>query len=168
MTNVPGTTKAPCVNCREAVEISERYAHGDHIRCGACGTDHKLLRGNKLRLVIGDVGPLRDALGQNEQLLRRLESELAHARGSFGIGVNGGLIGVGFAVYRVAIHGADISTSLVVSSVLVALVTGALLEGANWLFLAKRQRIDVLTREIEEARADASRLRAQIRDATRI
>jgi len=35
----PGTAKAPCVNCREAVEISDRYAHGDHIRCGACGTD---------------------------------------------------------------------------------------------------------------------------------
>jgi len=88
MANVPGTAKAPCVNCREAVEISERYAQGDHIRCGACGTDHKIVRGDKVRLVIGDVAPLRDALAQNEQAVRRLQSDLALARGSFGIGAN--------------------------------------------------------------------------------
>jgi hypothetical protein len=167
MTNVSGSAKAPCVNCRETVEVSERYAQGDHIRCGACGTDHKILRGDRVRIVLADVGPLREALTQNQQLVSRLESDLARARGSIGIGANGGLIGVGFAVYQVAINGADISTSLIVGSVLVALVTGALLEGTNWLFLAKRQKIDTLSREIEEARADASRLRAQIRDATR-
>jgi hypothetical protein len=167
MTNVPGTAKAPCVNCREAVEISARYAQGDHIRCGSCGTDHKILRGDRIRLVLADVTPLRDALAQNEQLVRRLESELAQARGSFRIGGNGFGIGVIFALYRIAIDGAPISKSLIAGSILIALVSGALLEGANWLFLAKRHQIDTLTREIAEAQADASRLRAQIRDATR-
>lgn len=167
MANVPGTAKAPCVNCREAIEISERYAQGDHIRCGACGTDHKILRGDRVRLVLADVAPLREALVQNEQLVARLQSELARARASLGVGANGVGIGVIFALYRIAIDGAPISASLVVGSVLVALVSGALLEGANWLFLAKRQKIDVLTREIGEARADAARLRSQIRDATR-
>src|SRR5512138_2708877 len=80
MTNVPGTAKAPCVNCREAIEVSARYAQGDHVRCGACGTDHKLLRGDRIRLVLADVAPLREALAQNEQLVARLESELARAR----------------------------------------------------------------------------------------
>ncbi len=167
MTSVPGTAKAPCVNCREAVEIPERYAQGDHIRCGACGTDHKLVRGDKLRLVIADVGPLRDALGQNEQLVRRLESDLAQARASLGIGANGFGIGVIFLVYRLAIAGDTLSTALVVGAVLIALVSGALLEGANWLFLAKRHKIDSLSAELQEARADASRLRAQIRDSLR-
>jgi hypothetical protein len=167
MTNVPGMAKVPCVNCREAVEVSERYAQGDHIRCGACGTDHKILRGDRVRLVIGDVSPLRDALAQNAQLVNRLESDLARARASFGIGANGFGIGVIFAVYQVAIAGAPISKGLIVGSVLIALVSGGLLEGANWLFLAKRHVIDTLSRELEEARADASRLRAQIRDATR-
>ncbi len=167
MANVPGTAKAPCVNCREAVEVSERYAQGDHIRCGACGTDHKILRGDKVRLVIGDVAPLRDALVQNEQLVRRLQSDLALARGSFGIGANGFGIGVIFALYQIAIDGEPLSKSLIVNAILIALGSGALLEGANWLFLAKRHKIDRLTREIDEAQADASKLRAQIRDANR-
>jgi hypothetical protein len=167
MTNVPGTAKVPCVNCREAVEITERYAQGDHIRCGACGTDHKILRGDRVRLVLADVTPLRDALAQNQQLVNRLESDLAQARASLGIGVNGFGVGLIFAIYRVAIDGVPISTSLIVGSVLIALVSGALLEGANWLFLAKHHAIDVLTQERAEALADASRLRAQIRDATR-
>jgi hypothetical protein len=168
MTSVPGTTKAPCVNCREAVEISGRYAHGDHIRCGACDTDHKILRGDRIRLVLADVAPLRDALAQNQQLVNRLESDLARARGSFGVGANGFGVGVIFAVYRVAISGAPISKSLLIGSLAIALVSGLLLEAANWLFLAKRHAMNALTRELGEARADASRLRAQIRDATRI
>jgi hypothetical protein len=168
MTNVPGTTKVPCVNCREAVEITERYAQGDHIRCGACGTDHKILRGDRVRLVLGDVTPLRDALAQNQQLTRRLESDLARARASFGIGVNGIGVGLIFAVYRVAIDGVPLSMSLLTASLLIALVSGILLEAANWQFLAKRNVINALTQELDEARADASRLRVQIRDATRI
>jgi hypothetical protein len=120
-----------------------------------------------VRLVIGDVAPLRDALAQNERLLRRLQSDLALARGSFGIGANGFGIGVIFALYQIALDGEPLSRSLIVSAVLIGLGSGALLEGANWLFLAKRHKIDRLTQEIEEANADASRLRAQIRDATR-
>src|SRR5512141_40483 len=105
MTSVSGSAHAPCVNCRETVEVSERYAQGDHIRCGACGTDHKILRGDRVRIVIADVTPLRETLAQNQKLVSRLESDLARARGSIGIGANGGLIGVGFAVYQVAING---------------------------------------------------------------
>jgi hypothetical protein len=50
----------------------------------------------------------------------------------------------------------------------VALVTGALLELANWSFLAKRHRITRLSREVAEARAEATRLRAIEREATRV
>ena len=167
MATVPGTAVARCVHCRVDISVPERYAHGDHIKCGGCGTKHKVVRGDRLRLVLADVGPVRDALAQNQQLTTRLEAELAQARGSFGIGANGFGIGVIFALYQIAIDGEPLSKSLIVSAVLVALGSGVLLEGANWLFLAKRHKIDRLTGEIEEANAEASKLRAQIRDATR-
>ena len=93
------------------------YAHGDHIKCGACGTKHKVVRGDRLRLVLADIGPLRDALAQNEQLSTRLEAELAHARGSFGIGANGFGIGVVYALYQVGMRGAPIGKGLLWSIV---------------------------------------------------
>jgi hypothetical protein len=46
-------------------------------------------------------------------------------------------------------------------------LSGIGLEAANWLFLAKRQRITKLTEEIEAARTESAKLRQQIRDATR-
>ncbi|HXK10663.1 MAG TPA: hypothetical protein VMT70_13520 [Vicinamibacteria bacterium] len=166
--NETGSQKARCTHCREEVSVPDSYAHGDHIKCGACGTKHKVVRGDRLRLVLADVAPLRDALGQNQQLVDRLEAELAHARASFGIGANGIGIGVIFLVYQVGMRGAPLSTSLLVNAVAIALVSGLLLEAANWSFLAKRSAITRLSKEIEEARGEGAKLRQQIREATRI
>lgn len=168
MASETGSQKARCVHCREEVSVSDRYAHGDHIKCGACGTKHKVVRGDRLRLVIADVSPLRDTLGQNQQLVTRLEAELSHARASFGIGVNGVGIGVIFALYQVGMKGAPLSAGLLANTIAVALVSGLLLEAANWSFLAKRGAITRISRELEEARAEGQRLRQQIREATRV
>jgi hypothetical protein len=168
MTNETGSEKARCVHCREAVEVPSHYAHGDHIKCGACGTKHKVVRADRLRLVIADVSPLRDALGLNQQLVNRLEGELAHARASFGIGVNGIGIGVIFALYQVGVNGAALSTGLLANATGIAIVSGLLLEAANWSFLAKRSAITRISSELEEARAEGQRIRQQIREATRV
>ena len=168
MASETGDQKVRCLHCREEVSVSERYAHGDHIKCGSCGTKHKVVRTDRLRLVVADVGPLRDALGQNQQLVNRLEAELAHARASFGIGVNGIGIGVIFALYQVGMKGAPLSTNLLWDAVGIAVVTGLLLEAANWSFLAKRSAITRITGELEEARSEGNRIRQQLREASRV
>jgi len=168
MVSETGAPQVPCVNCREPISVPDRYAHGDHIVCGSCRTKHKVVRGDRLKLVLADVGPLRDALGQNEQLVRRLEAELARARASFGIGANGVGIGVIFAVYQVGVKGAPLSTNLLLSAVVIAIVSGLLLEAANWSFLAKRSAITRITEELEEARSEGVRIRHQLREATRV
>jgi hypothetical protein len=160
--------KARCVHCREEISVPDSYAQGDHVRCGSCKTKHKVVRGDRLRLVIADVAPLREALAQNQRLVDRLEAELSHARASFGIGVNGVGIGLIFALYQVGMKGAPLSASLLANAIGVALVSGLLLEAANWSFLAKRSAITRISRELEEARAEGQRLRQQIREATRV
>jgi len=168
MTSESGVSKARCVNCREEISVAERYAHGDHIKCGVCSTKHKVVRGDRLRLVIADVGPLRDALAQNERLVERLEAELAHARASLGIGANGFGIGVAYAVYQVGFNGAPIGTGLLWTSVGIAIFSGVLLEAANWSFLAKRSKMTRLAGELDEALAEGEKLRQQIREASRV
>jgi len=168
MTSETGAAKARCVHCREEISVADRYAHGDHIKCGVCGTKHKVVRGDRLRLVIADVGPLRDALAQNERLVERLEAELARAQASLGIGVNGIGIGVIYALYQVGVSGAPIGMSLLLTSVGIALFSGLLLEAANWSFLAKRSAMMRLGRELDEARAEGQKLRQQIREANRV
>lgn len=168
MAGETASQKGRCAHCREEVSVPDSYAHGDHVKCGSCGTKHKVVRGERLRLVLADVGPLRDTLGQNQQLVRRLEAELAHARASFGIGANGFGIGLIFAVYQVGMKGAPLSMTLLLNSLGIAIVSGLLLEAANWLFLAKRSAITRLSKELEEARGEGSRLRQQIREASRI
>jgi len=168
MSNGAKDATARCVHCREEIQVSGRYAHGDHVKCGVCGTDHKVVRGDRLRLVLADVGPLRDALAQNQQLVSRLEAELAHARGSFGLGANGIGIGVAFALYQIGWKGAAFDAGLIGNAVGVAVLTGALLELANWSFLAKRHSMTRLSAELVEVRAEGNRLRQLIRDATRL
>jgi len=163
-----GSQKARCTHCREEVSVPDSYAHGDHIKCGTCGTKHKVVRGDRLRLVISDVAPLRDALAQNQQLVGRLEADLADARASFGIGANGIGIGVIFVVYEVGMKGAPLSTNLLLNALGIAVVSGLVLEAANWSFLAKRNAMTRLSKELEEARGEGARLRQQIRDATRV
>ncbi len=168
MASETGSHHPRCIHCREEVSVPDHYAHGDHIKCGACGTKHKVVRGDRLRLVIADVSPLRDAIGQNQQLVNRLEADLARARGSFGLGANGVGIGVIFAVYQVGMNGAPLSAGLVANAVGIAVVSGLLLEAANWSFLAKRSAITRISRELDEARAEGLRLRQQVREATRV
>jgi hypothetical protein len=160
--------KARCVHCRTDVLVPDSYAHGDHIKCGSCGTKHKVVRADTLRLVLADVSPLREALQENERLVERLEDELRGARHSFGIGVNGIGIGVLFALWQVALREQAWSTELLSESVGIALISGALLEAANHLFLSKRQRITRLSAEVDEARTESRRLEKMIREATRV
>lgn len=159
---------ARCVNCRSEVTVPERYAHGDHIKCGTCGTQHKVLRGDVLRLVVADVAPLKDALRENERLIERLEDELRGARRSVGIGSNGVGIGVAYALWQVALQEQALDSGLLIRTLVVAVVSGAALELANLLFFAKRQRIRRLTAEIDEARGDGRLIQQKIREATRV
>ena len=168
MVGETGAPKVPCVNCREPISVPDRYAHGDHIACGACRTKHKVVRGDRLRLVLADVGPLRDALGQNEQLVSRLEGDLARVRSSYGIGANGILVGAAYAAYHVLVHDDPISVGLLVASAVIAIVSGILLELVNWSFLSKRSAMTRISGEIEEARAEGARIRQQMREATRV
>ena len=168
MASEAGAQTARCIYCREEVSVTDRYAHGDHVKCGACGTKHKVVRADRLRLVLADVGPLRDALGQNQKLVDRLEAELAHARASFGIGINGFGIGLIYALYQVGMNGYPLSTTLLLNATGIAVVTGVLLEAANWSFLAKRSAITRIDRELDEARSEGNRIRQQMREATRV
>jgi hypothetical protein len=162
-----GAATARCVHCREEISVPAQYAHGDHIVCGACKTNHKVVRGDRLRLVLADVTPLREALQQNEQLIKRLGAELAHARASFGIGANGIGIAVAFVVYQVGWKDVQLSLNLLLNAVGVAIVSGLLLEAANWAFLAKRSSITRLSQEIADAQTESHRIRQQIRDSPR-
>ena len=162
------TPKARCVYCRSEISVPASYAHGDHIKCGSCGTKHKVVRGEVLRLVLADVSPLQEALRANELHLDRLEAELAHARASFGIGANGLGIAVIFVLWRVTYGGEDWSVDLLWSAVGVAIGTGLLLELANYAFLAKRRAISRVLLEIETVQAENARLKQKIREATRL
>jgi len=105
---------------------------------------------------------------QNDQLVTRLEAELSHARGRFGLGANGLGIAVAFALYQVAVKEASLGKALLMEAVGVAVVSGILLEAANYLFLAKRQAITRLSAELEEARTQGVHLRQKIREAERV
>jgi hypothetical protein len=166
MTN--GVQKARCVHCRTEIAIPDSYAHGDHIKCGTCGTKHKVSRGEILRLVLADVTPLREALRENERMVERLEDEIRGARRSLGIGVNGLGIGVLYAIVQVGLNDAAITTRLAWESLGIALLVGIGLELANHLFLAKRQRIHRLTEELREAREAGRQLQKVIREAGRL
>jgi hypothetical protein len=167
MSTGAGAATAPCVHCREEISVPAQYAHGDHIVCGACKTNHKVVRGDRLRLVLADVTPLREALEQNQHLINRLDAELKQARASFGIGANGIGIAVAFVVYQVGWKDVPLSLNLFLNAAGIALVSGLLLEAANWAFLAKRSAMIRLSQEITEAQAQGQRIRQQIRDSTR-
>jgi hypothetical protein len=163
------TPKGRCIHCRTEIAVPDNYAHGTHIKCGTCRTEHKVVRGGeKLRLVLADTGPLREALAQNEAMIERLEAELAHARGSFGLGANGIGIAVAYALYQLAFKEATLSMGLLWSAVAVAVVSGALLEAANYLFFAKRLAILRISDHIREAQSEGAELRQKLREATRV
>jgi predicted RNA-binding Zn-ribbon protein involved in translation (DUF1610 family) len=168
MANEGAGSKVRCVSCREEISVPDQYAHGDHIACGTCGTKHKVVRGERLRLVMADVTPLRDALAQNQHMVNRIQAELAQARASLGIGANGIGLGVAFVIYQVGWKGEPLGMNLLWNAIGIALISGLLLEAANWAFLAKRQAMTRLSVELEEAQAEARQIRQKIRDATRL
>jgi hypothetical protein len=157
-----------CVNCRYEIAVPDTYAHGDHVKCGSCGTQHKVQRGEGLRLVLADVAPLKDAARANEQLIARLEEDLRAARSSFGIGANGIIVGVLYAGWLVAFKQQMLSVDLFQSALLVAAGTAVALEAANFLFLSKRRRMSRLAAEIQEAQEEGRRLQQKIREAGRV
>ena len=110
------TQKARCAECRTDISIPSTYAHGDHVKCATCQTRHKVVRsGEAVRLVLADVGPLKDALRANEMQQSRLEAELRHARASLGIGVPNGIgISVAYAIWQVGFKDRQIGMPLLV------------------------------------------------------
>jgi len=163
-----GVQKARCAHCRSEIVVPETYHHGDHIKCGSCGMRHKVSRGDVLRLVIADVAPLKEALQANEAMTERLEAELRGVRGSFGIGVNGLGLALIYALWQIVRKDRAIDTGLAWEAVAVAVISGVLLEAANFFFFAKRQRMSRLSTEIEQAEAESSALRQKIREASRV
>jgi DNA-directed RNA polymerase subunit RPC12/RpoP len=162
------TQKARCAECRTEVAVPSSYAHGDHIKCSTCGTRHKVVRtGEAVRLVLADIGPLKDALRANETQLTRLEAELRMARASFGIGVNGVGIGVAYAIWQLGFKDGVIGMPLLWEVIGVAVGSGVLLELANHFFLAKRKVMSRLSGEIDESRAEARVLQQKIRESSR-
>jgi DNA-directed RNA polymerase subunit RPC12/RpoP len=163
------TQKARCAECRTEISVPSTYAHGDHVKCPTCGTRHKVVRtGEVVRLVLADIGPLKDALRANEGQEKRLESELRIARGSFGVGVNGIGVALIYALWQVGLRERQIGTGLLWETLAVAVLSGVLLELANFFFLAKRKAMSRLSQEIEEVRAEGRTLQQKIREASRV
>jgi hypothetical protein len=158
---------APCVHCRTNVTVPTSYTDGDHIKCGACNTQHRVVRGNgSLRLVIADIAPLREALRVHNQRIESLENQLQAARGSFGIGANGFGVGVIYVLLKVAWEEQPLTREIIVNAVVIALLTGFVLELANFLFLSKRRLMNQLSEELETMRHEAKDLQKKIRDAS--
>jgi hypothetical protein len=162
--------KGRCVFCRADILVPDSYHHGDHVKCGQCGTRHKVTRGERegVRLVLADIAPLRDALKANESMVGRLEDELRGARHSIGLGANGLGIGVAYLIYQFAVKDQPMSTDLIWSAVLVGAGAGIALELLNYVALAKRKAISRISRELDEAREEGRALQQKIRDASRV
>ena len=162
--------KGRCVHCRADILVPDSYHHGDHVKCGQCGTRHKVVRGERegVRLVLADVGPLRDALRANQNQVGRLEDELRGARHSIGLGANGIGIGVAYFVWQVFLQDHPMSTEVIRTSVIVAVLSGVFLEALNYFALAKRQAIRRITGDLDDARAEGRSLQQKIREASRV
>lgn len=168
-TSIPTPTASPrCVMCRVEVAVSAAYEHGDQVKCGSCGTLHKVLRGERVRLVLADVGTLRESVRTAEKHVRQIEQELQTARGSMGIGVNGLGVGLAYVVWQIGLQETPWSTALLWKAGLLSLAAAVLLEVANYLFLAKRQHLTRLSHEVEAARAELLQLRQRLREAGRV
>jgi hypothetical protein len=156
-----------CVECRGDIAVPATYTHGDHIRCGSCGTHHKVLRSPTFRLVLTDVTRLQETLRQLETRLDRRQDELRGARGSLGMGVFGLSLGVIWLLFQIGLRNRAFEVSLFVEGAGLAVVTGVLLEVVNYFFLAKRHRMEKLSEEIADLRREGLELRRKIREAQR-
>jgi hypothetical protein len=162
-------TPAKCLNCRSEVMVPNHYADGDTMQCGVCGMGLKVHKSGSgaLKLVISDVGPLRDEMKATEQRVSALESDLARARASFGIGVNGLGIGLIYVVSQVMLEDKNITRGLITNAVAIAAVSGIALELANFFFLAKRREMARISGEIAEASREIASIQQKIRESLR-
>ena len=162
-------TPAKCLNCRSEVMVPNSYTDGDTMQCGVCGMGLKVqkLGGGGIKLVISDVGPLRDEMKATQQRVSALESDLARARASFGIGINGFGIGVLYVILQVMVEDKNISREMIWNAVAIALVSGIGLELANFFFLAKRREMARLSTEISEATKEINSIQQKIRESLR-
>ena len=161
-------TPGRCLNCRSEVMVPETFADGDTLQCGTCGMGLKIHKaGGGLKLVIADVGPLRDEMRSTEQRIAGLESDLARARASFGIGANGFGLGVLYLIAQVMLEDKNLSRALFVNAAAIAIISGAALESANFFFLAKRREMSRLSGEIASAEKEVSQLQQKIRESLR-
>ncbi len=163
----PPTSGTRCLSCRVDVHVPASYEHGDQVKCGSCGTLHKVVRGERVRLVLADVGELRESVRTAEERVAQLAGELRHARGSIGIGVNGLGVGLGYVLWQLGLRDELWSTALLWRAAAYSLVSALLLEAANFLFLAKRQHMIRLAEEVEAARVDVRQARQRLRDSSR-
>lgn len=155
-----------CLNCRAEVQVPNTFAEGEQVDCQVCGLALKILRpGGGLRLVIADLTPFRDEVRAKQQQISDLEAELGRAKASFGIGANGFGLGVMYVVAKVGLEEQELSAELVGFGVAIALVSGALLELANLLFLAKRREMTRLGEEITQAQAELREAQRKIKES---
>ena len=158
--------KGRCVHCHSDVSVPGSYADGDHIKCGACGTQHRVLRTPAVRLVIADVAPLREELRVLQQRIVKLENELRTARGSLGIGVNGLGVGLIYVLWQVGLQEALLGQDLILTAVFIGVAAGIALELANFLFLSKRKLINQLSGELQVMRDETKELQRKIREGS--
>jgi hypothetical protein len=154
--------------CRVEVVVPASYEHGDQVRCGSCGTGHRVLRGDRVRLVLADVSALREEVRAAEERAGQIEADLQRARGSIGIGVNGLAVGLAYLLWQIGLADQTWAPPLLWRAAGLSLVSGVLLELANYLFLAKRQAMIRLSEDLEQARADLRLARQRLRDASRV
>ncbi len=169
-TGMHKTQKGRCVSCRAEISVPDFYENGVTIPCPTCSLDHRVQKdeqGKLKRLVVADVTPLKEQLEQNRRLVSDTEREYASARASLGIGANGLGLGLLYVVAQVGWEEKTIDTPLLMTAAAIAVVTGVLLEGANYMFLAKRHTLGRLSQQLDEARAENRRLEQIVRDAIR-
>jgi hypothetical protein len=159
-------TPGRCINCRAEVIVPNSFADGDTMQCSVCRVSLKITRGPAgLRLPIADVGPLRDEIKGIQSRIVGLESDLARARASFGVGANGFGIGVAYVVFEVALNNQNLSRPLFMQALGVGVVSGVALEAANFMFLAKRREMSRLSEEIKTAQSEVLQIQSKIRES---
>lgn len=156
-----------CLNCRGEVAVPNSFADGDTLQCGVCGMSLKVQRVGGLRLPIADVAPLREEARALQTRLAGLESDLARARASFGIGANGLGLGVLYVVVQVALEEQDLSQALLLKAAAIAALSGIGLELANFFFLAKRRELGRLGADVGQAQKDLRQVQTKIRESLR-
>ena len=112
------------------------------------------------------IRSVREEMRANQQRMARIENELHAARGSLGIGINGLGLGVIYLLVQIGWDEQDLSRGLVVNAVLIGVVSGVLLELANFLFLSKRKLINQLQGELQLMRDETKELQRKIREGS--